>query len=127
MTEMRDPNEIWRECQANLPERREDGPPRLQRVEVRPYPDLARLWVRFETTEFKAGPNVALTVSDAAGRIVSTMLVVELHQSYLSLTMHLRQAQAPGAVYTLHVELSREELELDHRDVDFVLAFDEPA
>ena len=120
---MRDANGTWRNCQAPTPEGREEAPPRLIRAEVNPYPDLTRLWVRFETTEFRTGPDVVLTVSDARGATVSSMFVVEMRQPYLSVTMHLRQPAQPGDYYNLHIELSRQETELDHLDIDFPLAF----
>jgi hypothetical protein len=72
---------------------------------------------------FSAGPNAVITVSDPEGTVVSSMFVVEMRQPYLSVTMYLRQPPQPGDTYTLRIELSREEVELDRRDIDFVLEF----
>jgi len=105
---------------------KEEHPLAIRRAEVWPYPDLIRLWVRVETDSFAAYPNLAFTVRDPDGRVVSTMFMVEIRQPYQSVTMHLRQPPRPGESYTLEIELSRDEAVLDTREVPFELICREP-
>lgn len=104
----------------------EEVPPVIRRAEVWPYPDLIRLWVRLETGDFVAYPNLALTVRDPDGQVVSNMFMVEIRQPYQSVTMHLRQPPRPGESYALEIELSRDEAVLDTRTVKFELVYREP-
>jgi hypothetical protein len=105
---------------------KEERPPVIRRAEVWPYPDLIRLWVRVETSSFVAYPNMAFTIRDPDGRVVSTMFVVEIRQPYQSVTMHLRQPPRPSEDYTLEIELSRDEAVLDTCTVPFELVCREP-
>lgn len=126
MTEMRDPIEIYRQALASIPARVETAPPALQRVEVWPYPDLQRVWVRLQTTEFADFPNLCLTLTDPEGQVVSVMFMVEIRERYQSVTLHLRQPPRPSERYQLEIELSRAEQVLDTRVVPFDLVFREP-
>lgn len=126
MTELQDPIEIYRESLAGIPAPVETHPPTLARVEVWPYPDLNRLWARVEISPFAAFPNLAFTVSDPDGEVVCTLFMVEIRAAYQSVTLHLRRAARPGATYRLEIELSREEVVLDVRTLDFPLVFREP-
>ncbi len=72
------------------------GPLRIERMEVRPYPDLRRIWVRVQLSNFATPPNVRLACLDADGKEVADMLLVEWQESYISMTMHLREPE-PGA------------------------------
>jgi hypothetical protein len=126
MTKIQDPIELYREALANAPAPIEDRPPTIERAEVWPYPDLKRLWVRVQTTPFAAYPNLALTVSDSDDQVVCTLFMVEIREPYQSITLHLRQAPRPGALYRLAIELSRDELILDQRVTDFELVFRDP-
>ncbi len=101
------------------------GPLRIERMEVRPYPDLSRIWVRVQLSNFATPPNVRLTCLDAAGNEVADMLLVEWQESYISMTMHLRPPE-PGAEYVLRVEVARDEELQDSKDFPFVLEFAEP-
>ncbi len=126
MTQIRDPIEIYRESLAGIPPAVEERPPVIRRAEVWPYPDLTRLWIRVEIGPFAAFPNLALAVADPAGQVVATMFMVEIRESYQSVTLHLRQPPRPGERYTLEIELSREETVLDAHTMEFDLIFREP-
>jgi len=101
------------------------GPLRVERMEVHPYPDLRRLWVRVQLSNFATPPNVRLACLNAEGVEVADMLLVEWQDAYISMTMHLRQPD-PGADYTFRAEVARDEELLDSRDYPFVLEFEEP-
>lgn len=126
MTQMQNPEEIWRESLSEAPARVEEHPPVIQRTEAWPYPDLRRLWVRLETSPFAAFPNLELILTDAEERIVSSMFVVELRDAYQSLTLHLREEPRPGERYRLAIVLSRNEEILDTQMLDFDLTFRDP-
>ncbi|MCC7353063.1 MAG: hypothetical protein IT330_04835 [Anaerolineae bacterium] len=106
----------------------EDSPPRIERVQVLPYPDLKRLWVRIQLTSFAAHPNVEVSVLGPDGEVAAEMFVVENRETYLSLTLHL-PAPVPGARYLARVALQRghETVEtLDMQEYPFDLVFVEP-
>jgi len=98
------------------------GPLRIERMEVRPYPDLRRIWVRVQLSNFATPPNVRLACLDADGAEVADMLLVEWQEAYISMTMHLREPE-PGAEYVVRAEVARDETLLDSRDLPFVLEF----
>jgi hypothetical protein len=126
MTDLQDPVELFRQSQAAAPKVVELHPPTLERIEVRPYPDLLRLWVRIQISPFSTHPNLALTLLDPDGTVVSTLFIVEARQPYQSLTLHLRQPPRAGEPYRLEIELSRDGQVLDARPVPFTLVFEEP-
>jgi hypothetical protein len=126
MPELEDPIEIYRRALAGLPTPAEAHPPVILRAEVWPYPELNRLWVRVETSPFAAFPNLAITVIGPDEAVVATMFMVEIRDPYQSVTLHLRQVPRPGEKYALELELSREEVALDTRRLEFGLVFREP-
>lgn len=99
------------------------GPLRIERMDVQPYPDLARLWVRVQISPFEQPPNVRLLCLEADGREAAEMLLVEWRDPYISLTMHLKKPH-PGAGYTLRAELARDGRLLDTQDFPFALVFE---
>jgi hypothetical protein len=127
MTELQDPVAVFSQSLANVPGRTESHPPLLERVEVLPYPDLSRLWVRVQVSPFSAFPDLSLTLLDPDGVTVSNLFVVEAREPYQSLTLHLRQPPRPGEEYRLDIELSRDTRTLDTRLIPFALVFKEPA
>jgi hypothetical protein len=123
---MQDPNDIWRASLTEAPRRVEEIPPAFLRAEVWPYPELDRVWVRLETSPFDAFPNLELLLTDPDGDLVSDMFMVEMRETYQSLTLHLRQPPQPGKRYRLTLELSRDEQVLDRRELDMDLVFRDP-
>jgi hypothetical protein len=126
MAQLDDPIALYRAALASAPAPTEDRPPPNERAEVWPYPDLRRLWVRVQTGPFAAFPNLALTVSDPDGQVVCSMFMVEIRAAYQSVTLHLRQAPRPGDRYRLTLELTRDEVALDQREIEFALVYREP-
>jgi hypothetical protein len=106
----------------------EDAPPRLERVQVLPYPDLKRLWVRIQISPFARYPDLDIRILGPDGNEAAEMYVVENRETYLSLTLHL-SAPIPGARYLARVTLQRghETVEvLDTKETPFDLVFVEP-
>lgn len=126
MTQMQDPNEIWRASLSEAGERTEEQPPTILRAEVWPYPDLDRLWVRVEISPFAAYPNMELILAGPDGGVINSMFMVEVRETYQSLTFHLRQPPQPGQSYRLTIELTRDGRTLDTRELDFDLVFRDP-
>ena len=126
MAKLVDPIELYRAALADAPTAVEDRPPTIERAEVWPYPDLRRLWVRVQTTPFAAFPNLSLTVSDPDDQVVCTMFMVEIRTAYQSVTLHLRRPPQPAGRYRLALELARDEVTLDRREIEFELTYREP-
>ncbi|MGE5603981.1 MAG: hypothetical protein ACM30E_13100 [Nitrososphaerales archaeon] len=126
MTQMQDPNEIWRASLTEAGERTEEHPPTILRAEVWPYPDLERLWVRVEISPFVAYPNLELILAGPTGQVINSMFMVEVRETYQSLTLHLRRPPEPTRSYRLTIELTRDEQLLDTRELDFDLVFRDP-
>lgn len=126
MTEMRDPEEIYRESLASVRAPLEAHPPVIARMEVLPYPDLQRLWVRIGVSTFSRFPDLDLTVYDPDGQIACTMYMVEIREPYQSLTLHLRLPSRAGEGYVLDVALIRDETLLDTQQLPFDLVFRDP-
>lgn len=126
MTKMEDPTEIMRLSLEGAAAPVEEHPPVIRRAEVWPYPELTRLWVRVEISPFIAFPHLELIATGPDGKVVSTMFMVEIRETYQSLTMHLRHEPQPGAAYRLAIELTRDDAVLDARTLTFDLVFRDP-
>lgn len=126
MTEMQNPDEIWRAARDAAPARHEEQPPVILRAEVWPYPDLRRIWVRAELSPFADYPNLEMTITDEAGQAVSSMFLVEVREAYQSVTLHLRREPEAGKAYRLGIELTRDEKLLDSRSLPFTLEYHDP-
>ena len=100
----------------------ENEPPRFLRAQALPYPDLKRVWMRVQLTEFAARPDLELTILRSDGTVEASMAMVDVQHTYISLTMHLRQPR-PGAPYQLVLRLTRDNFLLDRRVVPFHLVF----
>jgi hypothetical protein len=127
VTEFKDPKEIYREALTRVQPAVETQPPKIQRAEVWPYPELDRLWVRVETGGFATFPNLSFTLIGPDGDMVSTMFMVEIRNPYQSLTMHLRRPPLPDQTYRLEIVLDRDETTLDTRVIEFPLTYRDPA
>ncbi len=108
----------------DLPE--ETSPPTIESLQVYPYPDLSKIWIRMQLTYFKHFPNLELYLYDPDGQMISDMLLVEHRTFYVDLTMHLRSTPRPGERYRLEVLLIRDGETLDHKAHEFDLVFVEP-
>ncbi len=126
MTEMQDPMEIYRASLEAIPLIEEKMPPTIERAEVWPYPELDRLWVRVQVGPFAKYPDLSFEVVNPQGETISTLYMVDIRETYQSITLHLRQTPQPDARYRLKIALIREDEPLDTRTVDFDLTFREP-
>ncbi len=111
-------------AQVDLPE--ESEPPRIAGIEVYPYPNLTKLWIKMQLTYFKTYPNIELYLYDPDGQLLGDMLFVEHRNFYVDVTMHLRAAPRPGEPYRLEVFLIRDDTILDHQSKVFDLVFVDP-
>jgi len=107
-----------------LPE--EPHPPVIEKIEVFPYPDLARLWLRLRMSPFRAFPNVEVYVYDSDAHCVAEMLFVEQRTPYINVTLHLRQPPRPRSRYRLEAFVIRDGEILDHKEHEFALVFVDP-
>ncbi len=96
---------------------------KIESIEVYPYPDLKRLWVRIELTPFDERPSLDLEIFDPRGNLVSEMLVVDAMEYSFSVTMHLRNAPEPDETYFLRASLVRGQEEIDSFERTFDLVF----
>ena len=107
-----------------LPE--ETEPPTITQLEVFPYPDLTRVWVRMQLSYFNRLPNLELYLYDPDGHLLSDMLLVEHRNFYVDVTLHLRASPCPGERYRLEAFLIRDNEVLDHKVHEFDLVFVDP-
>ncbi len=107
-----------------LPE--ETTPPQIDHIEVYPYPNLTKLWIKINLTYFKTFPSLELYLYDPDGHLITDMLLVEHRNFYVDVTMHLRQPPRPGERYRLEVFLIRDSTILDRKIHEFDLIFIDP-
>lgn len=100
----------------------ESEPPRFLRAQALPYPELARVWVRVQLTDFVEHPELEMVILGPDGRLEASMVMVDVQHTYVSLTMHLKRPD-PGQTYRLLLRLTRNGLLLDERAVPFLLTF----
>ncbi len=98
----------------------------IERIAVYPYPDLKKLWVRVQLSSFATPVVVQMTCLDQDGREVSDMLLVDWRDDYISLTMHFKKPPVPDALYSLSVQVERDDQILDSQQFDFPLTFVDP-
>jgi len=96
---------------------------RIHSIDVYPYPDLKRLWVKIELTPFDIRPVLDLEVFDPDGRLVSDMLIVETAEYQFSVTMHLRMPPREGEKYFVRGTLIHDKEEIDRFERTFDLLF----
>ena len=104
----------------------ETEPPKVEHIEVFPYPTLDKLWIRMNLSYFKAYPNLELYLYNPDDQLIADMLFVEHRNFYVDVTMHLREAPRPGERYRLEVFLIRDDDVLDKKVHEFALVFVDP-
>jgi hypothetical protein len=101
---------------------------RLLDLRAEPEPDGTRIRVFLDLTPFQQKPDIELTLSDSAGREVSSASIIEPVGWNLELTLHIRKvftpvpdaapagkmepSVAPHEMYTLQANLSYPDLGL---------------
>lgn len=73
---------------------------RFRELTAQPRPDGVRVKVRAALTPFQRRPNVEVAITNAEGRELAAVSLVEAIDPIMEFTMHLRQARIPGR-YTL--------------------------
>ena len=110
--------------EIELPE--ETEPPRIEKIEVYPYPNLTTLWIKMTLSYFKRYPNIELYLYDPDNKLIADMLLIEHRNFYVDITMHLRQSPRPGELYRLEAFLIRDDTILDEKHHEFTLVFVDP-
>lgn len=94
--------------------------PAFRELLAQPWPDGKRVMVSFLWDG--GGPvNVELTLRSAAGDPWAQMLVVDLNEPRMDVTLHLRVAAPPGAEGVVVARLLQGEQEADSRRAVFAL------
>jgi hypothetical protein len=117
------PVELSYEDMTRLRVVREPEQVKIEAIDVYPYPDLKRLWVRIALTPFDEKPSLDLEVFAPNGDLVSEMLIVEAMDYSFSVTMHLKSDPEPGKTYFLRASLVRGQEEVDLLEKTFDLVF----
>ncbi len=110
--------------EIELPE--ETEPPRIEKIEVYPYPNLTKLWIKMTLSYFKRYPNIELYLYNPDKKLIADMLLIEHRNFYVDITMHLRQSPRPGELYRLEAFLIRDDSILDEKHHEFTLVFVDP-
>ena len=77
---------------------------RFTRVEVKPYPDGRRVKLSFGLTPFEERPSVDMAVTNAEGREVAALSLIEAMDTHFDFTVHLRGPE-PRGEHTLRLVL----------------------
>ena len=85
---------------------------RVVALSAAPWPDGRRVRLGVALTPFQQRPNLHLRILDERGREVAAMIVPQLLQTQIELTLHLRQPDTAGQ-YTAAAYLAYPDLDLD--------------
>jgi hypothetical protein len=77
---------------------------RIRALDAAPRPDGVRIDVHLELTPFQQRPNIEVAITNAAGREIAALSVVEAIDPKMDFTMHLREPK-PAGVYVLAVHV----------------------
>lgn len=94
--------------------------PELRQLLAQPWPDGKRVMVSL-LWDGQGPVNVELTLRSAAGDLWAQMLVVELNEPRMDITLHLRGAPSPGDDGVLTARLLEGEREADSKTATFTL------
>jgi hypothetical protein len=73
---------------------------RLIQINITPLHGSDRVKIYFEITPFIMRPNIEITISNAAGKVIAHSSILETMLRKLEITMHLRDSE-PGHEYTI--------------------------
>jgi hypothetical protein len=68
----------------------------IRALHVEPWPDGRRVHVEVQITPFQQRPNLHISIYDAQGQEVASMGAMQIRQTRISYTMHLRQSDTQG-------------------------------
>jgi hypothetical protein len=77
---------------------------KIESLNARVYPDGRRVRLDVKVTPFLERPNLNFTITNAEGREVATLAIIESMDYKLEMTAHLRGPQPEGQ-HTVHGEL----------------------
>jgi len=103
-----------------ISDRGKELPPKIQQIAAQPWTDGRRVMVSF-LWEGEGPVDAEIALLSPAGNQWTKMLVVELREPRMDVTLHLRPPQPAGAEGVARVRLLQGETELDERTIPFVL------
>lgn len=77
----------------------------IKSLEILPFPDRFRVYVRICVTPFLERPNLLLVAHDQNDRIVSELNIIETMHNDMEFTLHIRGVSDPVGLYTLTADL----------------------
>jgi hypothetical protein len=84
---------------------------RIQAVRAEPWPDGRRVNVEVQITPFQQRPNLHISVFDDQGQEVVSVGAMQVRQTQLEYTLHLRQPETAGS-YKVAAHIDYPELDL---------------
>lgn len=78
---------------------------RIEQLEVTPYPDRFRVFIKIKVTPFQERPNLILVTRNDEENIVAELNIIETMHNDMEFTMHLRGIADPTGKYRLTAEL----------------------
>jgi hypothetical protein len=89
---------------------------RLVGLTATPDPDGRRIRVNLEITPFQQRPEIEIALTDPAGNLITSTIIIEPVSWKLELTLHIRKPGPTNEKYTLSATLLYPELgEVDRR------------
>ncbi len=85
-----------------IPKAREDV--RFKQIGLFVYEDMRRVAVGLELTPFREPPCIDIRITNSAGVIAGSMVLIEANSPNITLTMHLRDVE-PTAEYELTAQI----------------------
>jgi hypothetical protein len=100
-------------------------PPKIQQIAAQPWTDGRRVMVSF-LWEGDGPVDAEIALLSPAGDQWAKMLVVELREPRMDVTLHLRASQPTGAEGLARVRLLQDAAELDQQAIPFTLPVEPP-
>jgi hypothetical protein len=69
---------------------------RISALEIVPWPDGRRVGVDVHITPFQERPNLHVIITDDQGREVASVGAMQIRETRMSFTLHLRQPETRG-------------------------------
>lgn len=71
---------------------------RILNIRAEPWPDQpGRVRIYLEITPLQQRPNIEVTINDPNGNPVSNIHIIEILETMMTFTMHLKDEQTPGS------------------------------
>lgn len=98
---------------------------RIERFEVKPYPDGWRIKLNVDVTAFQERPSLELRVLRLPEeRIIAELSIIETMHRQMEFTVHVRGVESPNGDYIAQADLYYEERTApqDQREVPFSIS-----